>query len=57
MLHILKIVVELFTKQGSWRKINPRTSKGGFKWTPHRFFGPKILSFQAIKMKLSVPVV
>ena len=29
MLHVLKIVAELFTKQGSWRKINTRTSKGG----------------------------
>ena len=39
---------------------NPRTSKGGgggVKWIPHSFFGPKIWSFQAIKMKLSVPVV
>ena len=30
---------------------------GGQMDTPHRFFKPKIWSFQAIKMKLSVPVV
>ena len=30
---------------------------GGVKRIPpHRFFGPKIWSFKAIKMKLSVPV-
>ena len=34
-----------------------RPRGGGIKWNPHRFFGPKIWSFQAIKMKLSVPVV
>ena len=39
------------------RRINPRMSRGGLKWTSLRFLRPKSWSFQAIKMKLSVPVV
>ena len=35
----------------------PQTSKGGVKWIPYRFFGPKIWCYQVIKMILSVPVV
>ena len=36
----------------------PRKGEGGgFKWTPHSFFRPTNESFEAIKMKLSVPVV
>ena len=52
LFRILTLAVMLIAQE--WTRLNPRTPKRG---TPNRSFGPKIWSFQAIKMKISVPVV